>query len=161
MAKCKFMVFGFLFHVACGSDPHTSNIASTSNSPEVNPIVLEYYSNNINELDGEELIQSLYEDIRGHKKISYKSADVALVDIDKSLVGSGEMELFYEGLLVTKSQRSVWNREHLWPQSRGLERAESEAKSDLHHLRPTLKEVNSIVEIKTLISGTSSKRGTR
>ena len=57
---------------------------------------------------------------------------------------SGNMILFYTRLSVPATYNSsLWNREHVWPKSRGNYFGNSLAGADIHHIRPTIISVNS------------------
>lgn len=67
----------------------------------------------------------------------------ALVDLDS--VGS-DVRLIYRQVLVDATLRGTpdtWNREHLWPRSRGLEESGPD-NTDVHALRPADWNVNSV-----------------
>lgn len=81
------------------------------------------------------------------RSLSYTSStqkDVwdALIDVD----GDGDIiELFYSGHetvpIYPYGTPETWNREHIWPSSRGIA-SSSAGYTDLHHLRPTDLNVN-------------------
>ena len=83
----------------------------------------------------------------GHSRISYSQAYIELGDIFEDPNNEDNVILFYtnrsqpKSLRVSQDHHDGWNREHLWPQSRGAER--KPVRSDLHHLRPTDATVNS------------------
>ncbi len=83
---------------------------------------------------------------QGHQPISYSRTDEAMEIIHADPAASGSLILFYTGrsqdadLWVSSNTRNGWNREHLWPQSRGARTFP--IKSDLHHLMPTDASVN-------------------
>ncbi|MDO4815756.1 MAG: endonuclease [Bacillota bacterium] len=68
--------------------------------------------------------------------VSYKSLTSYWQDTDAS-GGSGDAILFYSDHIS-----SSYNREHVWPKSRGSF-YQKNAGSDLHHLRPTDNDINS------------------
>ncbi len=115
---------------------NTSVIASSS-----------YYASISNSLTGEELKLELRDLITStHTKItSYTdcktSSTVEKTDGDPN--NSGNIILFWSGLSIesTWDNGTSWNREHVWPQSKGWF-STSNAGSDLHHIRPTDPTVN-------------------
>ncbi|MDD4278526.1 MAG: endonuclease [Candidatus Sumerlaeales bacterium] len=76
---------------------------------------------------------------KGYNSIGYSSCDEALKYIDEAPSDTSKIYLYYLGQYVSKS--SSWNKEHLWPQSRGC--SSSPMKSDLHHLFPEDTSLNS------------------
>ncbi|MEN2494610.1 MAG: Extracellular ribonuclease [Hyphomicrobiaceae bacterium hypho_1] len=82
----------------------------------------------------------------GHKVLSYKELWQALAEIDLVEDAGRKIRLFYTNRIQDKTIRSVtdnnngWNREHLWPQSRGTQKLPM--KSDLHHVHPVDASVN-------------------
>lgn len=99
---------------------------------------------------GPELRQALHLIIRGHIVIPYSStsnpdtAD-ALMALDEDPANTNNVILTYSGLSAPKTVFGLptgWNREHLWPNSYGLD-SRVPAYSDLHNLRPADANVNS------------------
>lgn len=82
----------------------------------------------------------------GHVALPYNQIDEANADIHADPSQPGNLLLFYTARSqnidqwVSSDARNVWNREHLWPQSRGTRGAPM--KSDLFHLIPTDASVN-------------------
>ncbi len=92
---------------------------------------------------------TLHEKARsGHKALPYKKLWSVLADLDKDVCAQGRLRLFYTDRTQDKtlsgrrnnSNKNAWNREHLWPQSRGAKKFPM--KSDLHHVRPADASVN-------------------
>ncbi len=110
----------------------------------------DYYAEITDDIKGEGLRNALYQIIRNNKKLSYNEADKVLAKTDRSPDGS-HIQLFYSGDEITEKQRSLWNREHVWPSSRGVKG--TAAYSDVHHLRPTLNRLNSIRGNKDFAEG--------
>ena len=83
---------------------------------------------------------------RGHQRIGYKAAWNALQRIYVDPKTPGHLVLFYTGRSqdarerVNSDPHDGWNREHLWPQSRGAR--QEPMRSDLHHLKPSDASVN-------------------
>jgi endonuclease I len=88
-----------------------------------------YYSTITDDLKDNDLIEALYQKIKGHTSISYTSAGNKLDDIDGHFCS-------YSGL----TNLSL-NTEHVWPQS--YFGGSSPMVSDLHHLRNAASYVNS------------------
>ncbi|MEO1308036.1 MAG: endonuclease [Pseudomonadota bacterium] len=82
----------------------------------------------------------------GHLPIAFSQTDEAMAELYADPLAPGNIVLFYTGrsqnadLWVNVDAQDGWNREHLWPQSRGVRPAPM--KSDLHALRPTDASVN-------------------
>lgn len=99
---------------------------------------------------GAELKAALHEIIRGHTVIPYSSSSRpdtadALGVLDAPAGQSGVVRLIYSRRLEpvsTFGQSTGWNREHLWPNSYGLDDVQP-AYSDLHNLRAADMNVNS------------------
>ena len=106
-----------------------------------------YYSNAVGKT-GQELRAALHAIIRGHRVIPYNSSSG--VDTRQALRVLDEDPANTNNVLLVYAQRSepktnypaVWNREHLWPNSYGLDDS-GPAFSDLHNLRPEDENVNS------------------
>lgn len=82
----------------------------------------------------------------GHSPLAYSQTDEAMAEIHADPSQSGSLVLFYTGRTqavsdwVSGNPQDGWNREHLWPQSRGT-RA-NPMRTDLFHLMPTDASVN-------------------
>ncbi len=80
--------------------------------------------------------------VAGHTDLGYSGARQQMFS-DFDNVG-GQVQCVYTGTWITTSgipDANIMNTEHTWPQSMG---AEGTARSDLHHLYPTLNQPNSI-----------------
>ena len=95
----------------------------------------------------EQLRQEIHQRlVSGHSPIGYSQTDEAMAEIDQDPNTPDNLILFYTGRSqdkdkwVSSNAQDGWNREHLWPQSRGTRAAPM--KSDLHHLMPTDASVN-------------------
>lgn len=86
--------------------------------------------------------------IRGHTKLSYSQVWEALKVTDQDPNNSANVILLYSGTSRSKTanggEQSDWNREHVWPQSHGPFDTNTEAGTDLHHLRPEDVTVNGV-----------------
>jgi len=86
-----------------------------------------------------------------HRKLTYAEVWDALQDTDQDPANPSHVILFYTGRSHDKADRDgqpgcdndSWNREHIWPRSYGLGDESDYGFTDLHHLRPTDKSVNS------------------
>lgn len=84
--------------------------------------------------------------VQGHQPLAYSQTDEAMEIIHADEAIPGNLLLFYTGRSqdsdqwVSGDSQNGWNREHLWPQSRGARAFP--AKSDLFHLMPTDASVN-------------------
>ncbi len=82
----------------------------------------------------------------GHTPLTYGQTDEAMEIIHADPAQAGRLILFYTGRSqdvddwVSGDAQDGWNREHLWPQSRGA--GSLPMKSDLFHLMPTDASVN-------------------
>lgn len=82
----------------------------------------------------------------GHTPLAYSQTDEAMAEIHADPNQSNALILFYTGRSqavsdwVSGNSQDGWNREHLWPQSRGTR--SRPMKSDLFHLMPTDASVN-------------------
>lgn len=134
--------FGFVGVVATAATP----------APDPEKDFTTYYGNAL-ELQGEELRQALHQAIQnGHTPIRYAQVWDALQLLDEDPNNPANIVLFYTGRSAEKRDRDgqpgfdddSWNREHIWPVSYGFDREETYfAFTDLHHIRPTDKSVNS------------------
>lgn len=90
---------------------------------------------------GDELWQALAEIVQGHTRIPYSWAPFYVLDRDPE--NPNNVILIYSGFSQPHdSHHLVWNREHIWPRSRGLG-TRGTAHDDLHNLKPCHPGVNS------------------
>ncbi|MDA7946088.1 MAG: endonuclease [Hyphomicrobiaceae bacterium] len=101
-------------------------------------------------LDGEDLRDALYELVTGHIQFTYSQVWDALMYTDEDPNNANNVILLYTQRSQDKSRRDrggsdgdLWNREHVWPKSHGFKRRRQAAYTDIHHLRPADKSVNS------------------
>jgi endonuclease I len=101
------------------------------------------YYTNANGKAGAALKSALHARIAPHTIRSYDDARTILQVLDVDPGNAANIVLVYSGFAVTKTWDSgvTWNREHLWPQSRGVSTGPGE--SDLFNLRPSNPVVNS------------------
>ena len=109
-----------------------------------------YYASAENKT-GLELRRALHDIIRGHVIIPYASSSFdtsdALRILDEDPANTNNVRLLYAQRSIAKSAFAMtggtgWNREHLWPNSYGLD-DRAPAHSDLHNLRAEDETVNS------------------
>jgi endonuclease I len=92
---------------------------------------------------GVELKKALHTIISGHTTYSYKSLNSYLKETDEDPNNPNNMILMYTGISHPKNGSQIWNKEHTWPKSHGNFGTGLGAGSDMHHLRPTVINVNS------------------
>jgi endonuclease I len=98
-----------------------------------------YYTNTIN-LTSASLKAALHDDIKGHTVIAYSPTRPVLAVIDRDTQTSTNLILIYSGFLlatnkftVTGGDTGTWNREHMFPESYGMNTGIQQ--SDLFNLR--------------------------
>lgn len=108
---------------------------------------------------GEELKHTLHTIIRGHTRISYTAVYTALQNTDEDPLNPQNVILLYTGRSQHEDYQDhgssydyeqfggtfndSWNREHVWPKSHGFPNDTDTAYTDIHHLRPADRTVNS------------------
>ena len=97
-------------------------------------------------LTGAELKAFLHNIIKDHYEYAYKSTTELLMETDEDPENPNNVILFYTGRSEPKSSYNsqVWNKEHVWAKSHGNFGTSRPAGSDIHNLRPTDSQVNSI-----------------
>ncbi|MHC0429770.1 endonuclease I family protein [Streptomyces sp. O3] len=97
---------------------------------------------------GTALKHALHDIVDDHNRLSYSQVWNALKVTDEDPYNSANVRLLYSGKSRSKSLNggSVgdWNREHVWAKSHGGFGTSTGPGTDLHHLRPTDVQVNSI-----------------
>ncbi|MCZ2257582.1 endonuclease [Sporosarcina sp. G11-34] len=97
---------------------------------------------------GPALKAALHEIIDGHKELSYSEAWEALRETDEDPKNVNNVILFYSGESRSKTRNGGnvgdWNREHTWAKSHGNFGTSKGPGTDIHHLRPTDVQVNSL-----------------
>ncbi|RWZ58108.1 ribonuclease [Halobacillus fulvus] len=105
------------------------------------------YYEGVTDLSGDELKQGLNDLIDAHNELSYDDVWEALKELDANPENPDEVLLLYSGRAQPASENGggvdEWNREHVWPKSRGDFGNRMGAGTDLHHLRPTDTTINS------------------
>jgi endonuclease I len=96
---------------------------------------------------GAELLQQLHRlSAQGHEPRTYEGARRKLFSVVEDLPGTDVVRDLYTGQAIegvtglAAATRAGLTTEHVWPQSEGATEA---ARSDLHHLRPALTQLNS------------------
>lgn len=123
-----------------------------------NILAFNSYYRNIDGIDSKELKSELHDLIDGNKVLPYTSSsriDVwdALMQTDEDPSNPNNVILLYTGRSQAKSLKDYyentdgdrWNREHVWAKSRGFGGYPSTSKpasTDIHHLRPADRSVN-------------------
>ena len=124
------------------------------------------YYNKAEGLSGSELVDSIHSIIDNHTVLKYTKSgnddwhdgldiDVweALVYTDSTcldgMLNCGDVQLLYlgESRHMSKANRGSgandsWDREHVWPKSRGFKKQSQDGYTDLHHLRPADRNIN-------------------
>lgn len=119
----------------------------TINAQETDPYAppAGYYAGADN-LTGDDLRQVLHDAIDNHNDLGYDNARNALRVLDADESDPSRVKMIYSGTTLSAnafgaSGATVWNREHLWPQSFGTNTGRGEG--DLHHLYPAIASINS------------------
>jgi len=129
------------------------------------PVTVEEYYESIIGLEGDPLRAALHNLIKGHVMYPYFSdSGIATRDIiieaDIDLMNPENIILFYSGRIQDKDfqdhgdnfdytneydipHEDAWNREHVWAKSHGFPDMADTAYTDVHHLRPADRTVNS------------------
>ena len=122
----------------------------------------EGYYNSASGKSGQELQSALHKIIRGHIPKTYDDVWTCLEQTDEDPLNSNNVILLYTGRSQEKEYRDQgtsvdysqydggegiyndsWNREHVWPKSHGFPDESDTAYTDIHHLRPADRTVNS------------------
>ena len=132
--------------VSSSQQSPSSSQSGGSGSQTVPPGPGDYYSGISDSLSGTNLRNAL-NSLNTAKKIrNFKYADhkeyQQLIELDpKGTIPAGKMVGFYDNAIVNGpwDNQATWNREHVWPNSRGGGSVEG----DLHMVRPTSVSINS------------------
>jgi serine protease len=133
-----------IFFISCEKESKQKEVGKVASTKD------KYYSR-VNGKSGDDLKNTLNDIVtENHNKLTYKKAYDALEFTDEDPQNPNNIILFYTGRSQSKKLRSQnnsndgWNREHIWPKSKGFKTKTSNyAYTDLHHLRPTDTSVNS------------------
>ena len=124
------------------------------------------YYNSVLSLSGSSLKAALQNLLEGdHILLSYSDIWDALQDTDEDPSNTNNVILLYTGRSADKDDRDgqtgfdndSWNREHVWPKSMGFASTSQYGYTDLHHLRPADKTVNSSRGNKDFDNGGSAQ----
>ena len=122
----------------------------------------DYYKDAIGK-NGQALKTALHEIIDGHTELSYDQAWVALRETDEDPNNVNNVILFYSGDSRSKNRNGGnvgdWNREHTWAKSHGNFGTSKGPGTDIHHLRPTDVQVNSLRGNLDFDNGGSAVKG--
>ncbi|TFD99908.1 endonuclease [Jeotgalibacillus sp. R-1-5s-1] len=125
----------------------TSITRSAAGEPSPDPGTGSGYYADAEGLTGAALKQALHNIIDDHTEISYANAWDALRNTDEDPANRNNVILLYTGKSISKFENGglvdQWNREHVWPQSKGDFGTTMGTGTDLHALRPTDVTVNS------------------
>ncbi len=124
-----------------------------------------YYDSAVG-LSGSELVDAIHSTIDNHTVLKYTNSintdwqDGQNIDVWEALVYTdsacldgmsdcGDVRLLYlgESRHLSKANRGSghpdsWEREHVWPKSRGFKKQSQDGYTDLHHLRPADRNIN-------------------
>jgi endonuclease I len=105
-----------------------------------------YYQNIDSSLAGPQLREVLHRLIRNNQQLTYRQLWDALAFTDEDEDDASKVVLFYTDWKRDKDDHGgdphEWNREHVWPKSKGHFGTRPGAGTDLHHIRPTDVSVN-------------------
>ncbi|TDO97255.1 endonuclease [Marinomonas balearica] len=144
----------------CAGGSGSSNSGSNSQINEA-----DYYADAIG-LSGSALKTALQGIISAnHTKLTYKEVWTALQYTDEDPNNTDNVILIYSGRSADKDDRDgttgsdndSWNREHIWAKSLGFPSTGQYGYTDIHHLRPADKTVNSSRGNKSFDDGGSAQ----
>nr|MBI1232667.1 ribonuclease [Cytophagales bacterium] len=140
----------------------------SSKEQSTRPSLQDYYPIS-DTLSGEALKGALHRIIRNHTVFSYKQVWEILPETDQDPSDPGNLVLLYtlRSQPVAHRDRGTkfdyesngytlidsWNREHVWPKSHGFPDETDTAYTDLHHLRPGDRSVNSARNTRSFAEG--------
>lgn len=93
-------------------------------------------------LTGTALFNALHDLIDNHTPIDYGTVPDVMRVIDEDRTDDTQMRLIYSNATLAKTSTG-WNREHVWPRSRGVGE-DGDDFADIHHLFPAEVNVNSL-----------------
>ncbi|WP_114748894.1 endonuclease I family protein [Pleomorphovibrio marinus] len=138
--------------------------------PDSVPLSIEnYYPDSLTRLEGETLKSALHQRIRNHKVFKYDETWDILCKTDQDPENPDQVILIYTKRTQPAVHRDrgtrfdyekngytlidAWNREHIWPKSHGFPNPSDTAFTDLHHLRPADRSVNSARNTRSFDTG--------
>jgi len=123
-------------------DFNWSFIVFDSSQFVLEPIPAGYYSATVGKT-GMALADALHDIIDDHTVVSYSLADEAFQTLDEDPFSQGNVVLIYSRASAASGDfPDIWNREHLWPRSRGIDDSGAD-NADLFNLRPSYVSINS------------------
>ncbi|MFJ8184322.1 endonuclease I family protein [Streptomyces sp. NPDC096105] len=139
--------------------PATAGAETPAPAPARAAVVADYYEG-AEGRTGAALRSALHTIISDQTKLSYSAVWNALKETDEDPANSGNVILLYSGASRSKSANGGdtgdWNREHVWAKSHGGFGTSTGPGTDIHHLRPTDVQVNSIRGNKDFDNGGSA-----
>ncbi|NYF23736.1 endonuclease [Sporosarcina sp. JAI121] len=121
-----------------------------------------YYKEAIGK-EGQALKEALHEIISNQKQLDYAEVWSALQETDKDPANADNVILFYSGESRSKDRNGGnvgdWNREHVWAKSHGNFGTSKGPGTDIHHLRTTDVQVNSLRGNLDFDNGGSAVKG--
>ena len=101
-----------------------------------------YYKNVNTSKSGDDFILSLTKTItKDYNSFSYSQCWNILAKADEDPYNSDNIVCAYSGVSINKKDHGVWNREHTWAQSHGINK-KGDAYTDCHHLTATEAKIN-------------------
>ena len=114
---------------------------SKTSTFDVEPIPLAYYASAEGKT-GVDLKNALHSIIDDHTIVSYSQVDEAFESLDVDTQNEQNLILVYSWVSKPFTDfPDIWNREHLWPRSRGVDDTGADT-SDLFNLRPSYASIN-------------------
>lgn len=121
-------------------------------------------------LSGDSLKRALHRTIRNHKTFTYREVYSILEVTDRDPGDSLNLVLLYTGRSAGRthkdkggqynyedlgfSYQDAWNREHVWPKSFGFPDEKDTAYTDVHHIRPADRTINTERNTRSFAFGT-------
>ncbi|MFJ3552141.1 endonuclease I family protein [Streptomyces sp. NPDC090114] len=138
----------------------TTGTATATTAPATTAAYDDAYYEDAAGKSGDALKDALHTIISDQTKISYSAVWEALKATDQDPANSGNVILLYSGVSRSKSlnggDTGDWNREHVWAKSHGDFGTSTGPGTDLHHLRPSDVQVNSVRGNKDFDNGGST-----
>ena len=161
MRKFTFLLLLSLFVLSCSKSDNGQVEQKPDESGKISIEDISEYSSyykNLDGLDSQDLKTELHDLIDGNKVLEYSSGSgttvwEALEKTDEDPDNSNNVILLYTGRSQAKSYKdqgqnddNSWNREHVWAKVRGFggdPRTVKGPATDIHHIRPADRSVNS------------------
>lgn len=100
------------------------------------------YYRKAEKLSGKALRSALHRLIDDHRVLKYSETRAPIAHLHEDPRKPDHLIQIYTQKSVPKNRNDLWNREHLWPRSRGNSDKRGPDDSDLHHLFPSNYKVN-------------------